>query len=342
MASLNFLPGPVSIAPQVKAAFSSEPISHRSNAFRRTYENTVQQLSVLGKSSYVALLMGSGTAANAVVAQELKKLPGKGLILANGEFGERLIRQGMKAGLSFDQFVQPWGQAFTFETIVPQLQGKNWVWFTHCETATGGINWCDQLMAYCCEANIHVCLDSISAVGNISVDFSRVYLASGTSGKGFGAFPGIGIIFYNHKPEPATTAHEYLDLASYHAVQEVPFTFSSNLLNALHAGLSFDDFNKKFERNAAFAKQMQQWLTKNALYTPVQKQSANFIWTLGLPSSCLVSDLGQRMEATGFQVHYKNKYLLERNWLQIATMGCCTSYELQTCLKRLEQEITII
>ena len=90
---LNFLPGPVDIAPVVQAAMAAPAVWHRSKDFLHLYAQTKEKLLQLAQSRHVCLLQGSGTLANAVITQEIKKLGTRGLIVSNGEFGSRLIQQ---------------------------------------------------------------------------------------------------------------------------------------------------------------------------------------------------------------------------------------------------------
>ncbi|MDR2695164.1 MAG: aminotransferase class V-fold PLP-dependent enzyme [Deltaproteobacteria bacterium] len=339
MAAINFLPGPVAISPRVQAALGVNAFSHRGDAFSSLYTQCAHALLELGKSKYVAMLMGSGTAANAVVAQELKKLSARGLILANGEFGERLIRQGAQAGLEFDSHVLPWGEAFAWENIQTLLHNAAWVWLAHCETSTGAVNLDERLVEYCKARNIKLCLDSVSAFGNQEVDFSGMYLASGTSGKGLCAFAGIALVFYNHEPQRARHGHDYLDLAVYHEAASVPFTFSSNLLNALYTALRTTDYTKRFLHNARHALRIAELLAANALHTPLSARQADYIWTIALPDSVPSSALGTELEKNGVFVHYKNTYLLANNWIQLALMGACGVEEVAAGLSILDREL---
>ncbi|MCL2297579.1 MAG: aminotransferase class V-fold PLP-dependent enzyme [Proteobacteria bacterium] len=337
MAEINFLPGPVKISPRVKAALGAKTLSHRSDAFSSLHEQCKEALLRLGKSKHVAMLMGSGTAANAVVAQELKKLSAKGLILSNGEFGTRLIHQGRKAGLDFDSYVLSWGEAFAFEEIKKRLQGKSWLWLTHCETATGALNLDERLVAYCKERNIKLCLDSVSAFGNQETDFSGAYLASSSSGKGLCAFSGIALVFYNHEPEHARSGMDYLDLAVYQEAATVPFTFSSNLLNALHTALLTTDYRKKFAQNTKHASRITECLAANGLHTPLNERQADYLWTIAIPEKIPSSALGARLEKEGVLFHYRNRYLLENNWIQMALMGVFRAKEVVAGLGALER-----
>jgi len=341
MAAINFLPGPVTISRQVRAAFAMDAFSHRSDAFDRLYNQCKEALLNITKSRSVALLMGSGTAANAVVAQELKKLPGKGLILSNGEFGTRLIHQGEKAGLNFDTHVQNWGQQFAFEKIQELLYGTSWLWLTHCETSTGAMNLEPRLIAHCKSLGIKLCLDSVSAIGNQEVDFSDIYLASGTSGKGLSSFTGISMVFYNHEPQYSLNAHDYLDLAVYHNAANVPFTFSSNLLNALCTALLTTDYAKKFRQNAKHALQVRKLLAANGLHTPLSAPQVDYIWTIALPEKISSLALGTALEKKGVHIHYRNRYLLENNWIQLAFMGACSTKQVSTGLSMLERELNL-
>ena len=339
MAEINFLPGPVAVSPRVRAALGVNAFSHRSDRFDKVHEQCAEALLRLSKSKYVVMVMGSGTAANAVVAQELKKLSAKGLILSNGEFGDRLISQGTKAGLDFDSHALSWGEAFTFEKIQKLLQNKSWLWLTHCESSTGALNLDEQLIAYCKARNIKLCLDSVSALGNQEVDFSDIYLASSTSGKGLCSFAGIGLVFYNHKPASASNGYDYLDLAVYHEAASVPFTFSSNLLNALHTALHTTDYPKKFARTARYALRVTELITANTLHSPLRARQAEYIWTIALPHKISPLLLGAGLEKQGVFVHYNNRYLLENNWIQLAFMGACGIKEVSLGLSLLEREL---
>lgn len=269
VAMLNFLPGPVAISSEVQAAFAAPPIWHRSDAFLKYYDQSRQQLKNIGKSKHVALMLGSGTMANAVVAQEIKKLPSRGLILANGEFGERLVRQAQQAGLNFDAHVTEWGRRFCQKAIKKLLVDKGWLWLVQCETSTGTVNLEAWLTQYCQKHSIKLCLDSISAAGCMEVDFSHAYIASCTSGKGFESYAGIAMVFYNHEPEFVDMGHPYFDLSTYHEAKSPPFTFSSNLLFALYTALNHTDYKAKYTHNSVHSEKLKQWLHSHNLITPL-------------------------------------------------------------------------
>lgn len=336
-AMLNFLPGPVAISAEVQAAFATPPVWHRSDAFLEYYNHSRQQLKDIGKSKYIVLLMGSGTMANAVVAQEIKKLPARGLILANGEFGERLVRQARQAGLDFDVYATEWGQRFCPEAIKKLLIDKGWLWLVQCETSTGTVNLETWLTQYCQKHSIKLCLDSISAAGCMEVDFSHAYLASSTSGKGFESYAGIAMVFYNHEPEFVDMGHAYSDLFTYHKVESPPFTFSSNLLFALHTALNHTDYKAKYTHNYVHSEKLKQWLCNHNLVTPlVGAQQADHVWSIALDSNESSSKIGEALEQRGITLHYKNHYLQNNNWLQLTLMTNHSNEEIDVMLETFE------
>src|ERR1700761_6490360 len=99
----SLMPGPVCIHPLVARAWASPPVSHRSPAFTESYEEVRSSLNglVSGTGMEVTLFPGAGTLANDAVAANLKAIFGhqEGLVLSNGEFGERIANQALSAGL---------------------------------------------------------------------------------------------------------------------------------------------------------------------------------------------------------------------------------------------------
>ena len=109
---VNLLPGPVTISTEVKKAFDEPAISHRNEQLVKLHNTTKELLIKLTNGKNVELLTGSGTLANDVIAGQLSLIDGKGLILTNGEFGERLIGNAGGCDLSFETIHFPWGKTF--------------------------------------------------------------------------------------------------------------------------------------------------------------------------------------------------------------------------------------
>lgn len=318
-------PGPVEVAPSVRRAFAEATISHRSPEFMAIHKQTKKLLCDLTKARHVEILMGSGTLANDVIAAQLSLCPGRGLVLSNGEFGNRLIDSAQRLALDFDIVKQDWAQPFDqnrIEQIIQQDGNVKWLWAVHCETSTGMLNNLKMLKKICIENNVLLCLDCISSIGTVPVDLADVYLASAVSGKGFCSFAGLSMVFYNHNAAPSEKKlPRYLDLNNYAQHEGVPFTILSNLVAALNAALEDFDIEGKFARNSEVSCWLRSQLNKAGLQVIVDEEfSSPAVTTICLPPNYSSPDVGRQLEEKGFYTHYKSSYLGERNWLQICMM----------------------
>lgn len=322
---VNLLPGPVSIHEDVMKVFGENPVSHRAEHFMRDFQRTRRLLCKLVHASKVEILLGSGTLANDAIAGQLSLIGGRGLILSNGEFGERLIDHATRFGLSFDTIEAEWGEAFNLHNIVRMVKRSpiSWLWAVHCETSTGVLNDINMLKELCRESAIKLCLDCASSIGSVPVDLAGVFFASTVSGKGLGALPGLAIVFYHHevKPEPKRLPR-YLDLGFYVAHQGVPFTQSSNLVYALDAALQRLEPTMQFNQILELSVWLKQELhTAGYSIIPSDAPSSPAVITIALPRSISSEQLGNDLQEQGFLLSYKSRYLLSKNWVQICLMG---------------------
>src|SRR5207245_11198853 len=87
--------------------------------------------------------------------------------------------------------------------------------------------------------------------GTVPLRLCRGPLATGVSGKGLGAFPGLSFVFHDHDLQPAPDRlPRYLDLGLYARQGGVPFTHSSNLLCALLTALFRVDWPRRHRERA--------------------------------------------------------------------------------------------
>ncbi len=237
----NYLPGPVNIPPAVMAAMAQPMISHRSVKFLDDVEQIQTRLCKRVGARYAEFLFGSGTLGNEAVAGQLSLLKSRGLILINGEFGQRLQNIARLWHLSFESLAIRWGETFDLDRVDAYLAENpeiGWIWSVHSETSTGVLNDLASLAALCAARQVKLCVDCISSLGVVELDLSRVYLATATSGKALGAITGLALVFYN---SPLNLAPEqlpsYLDLGSYRKASGIPFTINTNLIYALSMAL---------------------------------------------------------------------------------------------------------
>jgi aspartate aminotransferase-like enzyme len=321
-----YLPGPVDVHQEVRKAFESGPVSHRSDGFMADFRATKRMLCELTKAKNVEILLGSGSLANDAVCAQLTLLNAPGLILSNGEFGDRLIDHATRQGLQFELYQIGWGDPFDYAEIRHRLEQNpalRWMWTPHCETSTGILNELDTLKRLCAEKDVKLCLDCISSIGTVPVDLSGVYLASCVSGKALASFPGLSMVFYNHELTPAPkTLPRYLDLGYYAAQGGIPFTTSSNLVYALQTALTRIVWAEKFGQIAEVGGWLRNRLREVGLQVIApEAHAAPAVVTIALPSDISSKTIGGLLKRAGCLLSYNSAYLLQRNWIQICLMG---------------------
>jgi aspartate aminotransferase-like enzyme len=329
--AVNFLPGPVTVRREVRRAFEQAPESHRGDSFKKDFQAAKEILCELAKAKNVEIFMGSGTLANDIVAAQLSLLGGRGLVLTNGEFGDRLADHAHRLGLDFDTLKSEWGEPLDLSAVAQKLRGHKksayaWLWCAHCETSTGLMADLNVLKNLCAETQAKLCLDCISTVGALPVDLNGVYLASCASGKGLRSYPGLSMIFYHHST-PADSPRKlprYLDLDFYARQEGIPFTFSSNLLHALRAAVKRVNWEKRFAETAEMSAWLRERLVEHGFHLVGGGAAISpAVITLQLPREMDSVKFGGAMEEAGYLLSFNSEYLRCKNWVQVCLLGEC-------------------
>ena len=340
--AVSFLPGPVPVRREVRRAFEQAPESHRADAFVKDFQATQQALCNLVQARSVELLLGSGTLAYDVVGGQLWRERKPGLVLSNGEFGERLVDHARRWGLAFEAMEYPWGEALDLAAVRRRLErapAPGWLWCTHCETSTGVLNDLARLKALCTEFDVKLCLDCISSIGTVPVDLREVWLASCASGKGLRSYPGLSMVFYHHEVAPSPQGLPgYLDLGGYAARDGVPFTFSSNLLHALAAAVR----RVRWEERFAGLVELSAWLRASLHEQGFEligegATTSPAVVTIALPGCRNSAEVGRLVQEAGYLVSCNSDYLRGRNWIQVCLMGECAREKVRSLLNALNR-----
>ena len=326
-------PGPAQLSPAVARALAADPLSHRSGKFAESFTGVRNALgSLVGLDA--ALFCASGTLANDVVAATLaadRRLR-TGLILVNGEFGRRLVRQGHRAGLRFSVLRWRWGQPWQLDRVEQCLGRRpdvDWVWAVHLESSTGMLNDVATLGELVRRQGRHLCLDCISSLGAVPVDLSGVHLATGVANKSLGGVAGVSMVF----ARPQALAHvsrrripPYLDLVDALAARGPRYTFPSSPLLALEAALEVyaDPARRaaRFDHYAEMGRYIRRQLALLGLPPLVAApQACPVITTFDLGAKGMHGRFIERCRDFGYAVGGESGYLRRRNWCQLATMG---------------------
>jgi aspartate aminotransferase-like enzyme len=263
--------------------------------------------------------------ANDAIAAQLSLDGAPGLIVSNGEFGERLVDHARRWRLPFEHVAKEWGAPVDVEEIERRLAraASRWLWFVHCETSTGVLNDFEALGARCAHLGVRMCVDAISSIGTVPLNLRSAYLASSVSGKGLRAFSGLAMVFHNHELAPAAASlPRVLDLGLYARDHSAPFTHSSNLVHALRAALRLTDWQAHYEKLAGTSSWLRARLTRLgfALVGSAAPASPGIV-TIALPEAVSSIAVSAELEAEGYLLSANSRYLADRNWIQIGLMG---------------------
>lgn len=329
----NFLTGPVEVLPGVRAAMGGVATSHRSPAFHDSYRDIATRLGELTRARHVTLLQGSGTLANDVIGSQLLQLDGHGVVVSNGEFGERLADHAARLALPHVVVRAPWGAPVPVEDVDAAMQATQarWLWAVHSETSTGVVNDLDQLRTLADRHGARLALDAVSSVGAIPVNLEGVWMASAVSGKALAAYPGVAIILHAEPPlPPQVRVPRYLDLALAAGAHGVPFTQSSNLLDALQASLAGHDWSQRIAQRARDGHWLRAALARRGLIVLAPPSHASaVVHTIPLAPPVSAQAVGERLRHQGWHVGFESDYLRSNNWVQVCLFGEYTASALR-------------
>ncbi len=319
-------PGPVNINATVRQAFIEPSISHRSERFRTLLNNCKTQLCNLTSAENVEIIMGAGTLGNDIVAGQLSQLHGKGIILSNGEFGERLIDHADRFNIDFTPVRINWGEAFKPQDILQTINQESqyaWIWAVHCETSTGVINDLVMLKEICLKHDILLAMDCTSSVGTFPVDLSNVFLATTVSGKGLCSYAGLAMIFHQNKlPTQRNKLPRYLDLNNIIASHGIPFTLSSHLIRSLEQALTSERYLQRQKEIETLSHWLEKELIDRDVKIVAEKGIRNpAVLTLSLSDHLSSTQIGDALSQQGYLLSYQSEYLVRHNWLQICLFG---------------------
>ncbi len=203
-----FTPGPVQIPAIVNDYLVDPPCNyHRQEGFGQMFDENQQDLKQLiglrrPNDFFVTLLLSSGTGANEASMRALSGM-GKGVIVRNGFFGQRLVDQCVRNGLDHIVYDAPHDRPLdvaAFDEFLASHDEVKWAYFVSHETRATLKNPLVEIGRACKRRGLMVGADCVSSAFAYAIDIeaAELDLVVTNTSKALMAVPGIGIVFCRH------------------------------------------------------------------------------------------------------------------------------------------------
>ena len=352
--SVLLCPGPVLLSAFVMRAVRNTNIGHREPEFSRLLVKSAAMLKpIVGihslDSSYrIALITGSGTAANEAVLASVGA-GGPTLVVSNGEFGERLLATARRHNRDVEALSFAWREAIDIEKVAKELQRRQYhlVVVVHHETSSGMLN---PIAAIADLAHRHgtlIAVDAISSIGAevIAAEEWGIDVLTGASGKALSAMPGVGIVVVKdsvlEQSALLPSVPRYLDLHTHCSYmrdhEQTPNTPAVHVFVSLHASLEesaalgVERARGVIHARASFARER---LTEMGLeYSDYGGMTSGVLTCVSLPEHLSFKRLARHLKTRGFVV-YNGKGAFADRMFQIGHIGALRKNDTRDALRQ--------
>lgn len=349
---LLFCPGPINVALNVKKAVIENEIGHREPEFSYLLTGINEKLLRLygqsnDKKYYPVVITGSGTAANEAILSSVIQEKSI-LVLANGEFGERLFNISKIHNKNTFILNFGWGQKIDLQELENYLKSKkvDFIAMVHHETSTGMLNPIIKVGKLAKKYGCFFIIDTVSSAGAEIVDIEKanVTFCSSSTGKAIGALPGLSFVvglreaFEKLSKLPSKTM--YLNLYKFYfysqSLAQTPNTPAVQLFFALDQALTnvFSvGLHNRINTIHANAEKMRSRMRKIGLKFLINKEDmCSFLTTVLLPKNIQVATLKTVLRENNIVV-YEGKGPLKGKVFQIGHVGELSDEEIDYCLE---------
>lgn len=320
-----------SISDKVREALGQDFTDHRSETFLKYIADLENLFKSKFNTEYCTFVQGSGSLANELMLEEIEKQHPMelGIVMKHGEFGERLTHSCKLRKLYFVGLSEPYDTLYrVLQSLIERSREDiNWILFPLCESSTGVVYELEKIVELCSSKGVKIYIDGMSYIGNAPVDLSGVTLMTGSSGKGLGSIPGIGVLLYNEFSDKVSKS-KYLDLSFYRQKSNVPFTISTVQIKAL--GVSARE--RLTETNYQRVQRLREYIqsrVQNARFISLEIPDQRFVafFSLKVADSISSKKLGEFLESHQIFLSFRTLYLIEKNCIEISLLDTHTTEE---------------
>lgn len=332
-------PGPVTLTERVRGALLREDQCHREADFAELVQGIRSRLSAVygtGAAHEPILLGGSGTCAVEALLASLVPRDGKLLVVANGNYGERMAAMVRAHGKEHVEARAGWLEPLPLERVEEVLAADRSVTHVaavHDETTTGRRNDLQALARLCRARELPLLVDAVSSFGGEAIepeDWGIQGLAA-TANKCLHGVPGVSFVLVRRSALAAIAANApslYLDLAGYRGQVESGF---SPFTPPVHACFALEEALDELADQGG-------WRARRARYRALSNRVAAGLAELGveglleagassaslrayrLPAGWSYPRLHDALRRAGFVI-YAGQGELARSIFRVAVMG---------------------
>jgi 2-aminoethylphosphonate-pyruvate transaminase len=349
-------PGPALTSEGVKRAAAGVDICHREREYvelDRRLRSKLRRLAGVEDDWRLAMLSGSGTAANEASLRAAVR-PGRVLVVVvNGVYGERLRESARRAGIETVAVEGPWTEPIEVSKVAAALAENpraDALAIVHHETTTGLLNPLTALTELAKNNGVLSVVDAISSFGVEEVAVDGVDFLTCTSNKCLHGLPGASFAFVSpaavqrlDEVEPTSVA---LDLRAYLETDTSavpPFTPAIPALASLDVALDLalaEGIAGRRERYVARCAIIDTTLERLGLEQLVAGDArSHSIRSVRLPDGVSFTALHDILRADGFVV-YAGQGALAKEIFRIACMGELELADLERFAVALESALT--
>jgi aspartate aminotransferase-like enzyme len=349
-----FLPGPVYVLEEVRAAMTRPVVAHRDAEFRKTWLRIGELLPPIFRTTREATV---ATASSTLLMEAaLVSLTEREVLhLTCGAFSERWRTIGRSIGRAADALEAPWGEANDPDLLRAALRRKRYeaVTLVHNETATGVVNPVEELARVVHEeSDALVLVDAVSSLAGdrLETDAWRLDFVFAGVQKGIAAPPGLAAFTLSARAEERARGIAnrgfYLDLVRYldkHREGGPITTPAVSLCWALELQLeriAAEGIEARWARHARLASATEAWAGRTGLaFASAAGHRSRTVACLEPPAGVAAPELVRAAARRGFTVgggYGKWK----PSTFRIGHMGEVRRSDLEMLLDALQEEIT--
>lgn len=340
MSSVNLrISGPTPLPPQVRAALSTDMVSHRSVGFRDIVREVVDGLAtIFGGPECVLPFTCSGTGGLEAAVVNTVPAGARVVVVSIGYFGARLTEIARMAGLAVELVELPWGRAADpadLAAVLRSMRGVAAVLLTHNETSTGVLNPLPELSAVVHEnSDALLIVDVVSSLGATPVRMREwsIDVAVGVSQKALMSPPGMSLLGVSARALAAAAANpaprNYFDFtAMARAVAEGTTTYTPAIpvLYALQVALRMiaaEGWDNVVTRHQRLAEQCRDGILGLGLDLAADALHASpTVTSLSLPAEVGASEVRDRMAEEHHVLVASGRSKWKESVLRIGHMG---------------------